>query len=302
MKKTLMAISAACLFFACGNGQKTKQPAADSTAVKTEVQSTQKESEDPSFENGVLTVNGVRYEFALVKGGTFTMGATPEMTDADDCEKPAHKVTLAYGYYMGKTEVTVGLWKAVTGKYPPGQEDETDLKKPVDNVSQEECESFIEDLNSLLGTQYFHLPTEAEWEFAARGGNNSKHYIYSGSNTLEDVAWNEEGNVVAHAYEVATKKPNELGIYDMSGNVWEWCIDGWEDYKSEPQTNPVGINAEHYGVLRGGNCTCADFYCRVSYRDKQHQTEKVLDRYSPLRGFRITIIENWDEPEEEEGL
>ena len=306
--KTMAMLWAAGCLAACGNSQQPEQQSADSTAVETvspsadsavvdEPASTKVELDGVTLEDGAVTVKGVRYEFAFVERGTFTMGATSEMKDADACEKPAHDFTFDYDYYMGKTEVTVGFWKAVTGNYPPGQEGEQDLNKPVDNVSLEECQSFIEDLNALLVAPIFRPPNETEWEYAARGGNKSKHYIYSGSNTLEEVAWNEEGNIVASGYDVATKKPNELGIYDMSGNVCEWVSDGWaDDYKSAP-------TYDGYGVIRGGNCTSSDFYCRVSARIKEHTSEKALDRYSPLHGFRLVVV-NWSQEieDEEEGL
>ena len=281
-----------CSLMACANNSKKESPAAEN-AAKTETATAKTEAQAPqddetSFENGVLTVNGVRYEFVLVKGGTFTMGASPEVKDAEDCEKPARKVTIDHNYYIGKTEVTVGFWKAVTGEYPEGFGKE-DVNKPVDNVSYDDVLDFLEYLQWNFGP-VFGIPSEEEWEYAARGGNKSKHCIYSGSNTLEDVAWNEEGNIVAHAHDVATKKPNELGIYDMSGNVWEWC------------------GSEVENVLRGGNCTCYEGYCRVSYRQKAPDAYAFKDRYPAMVGFRLCIDENWRqqlekmEAAEEEGI
>ena len=305
MKATLMSLVAACSLMACANNAKTgatenapaaetAEPAAqtEKTADATEPQAEQGASEGDSqentFENGILTLNGVRYDFALVKGGTFTMGASPDVKDAEDCEKPAHEVTIGYNYYIGKTEVTVALWKAVTGNYPAGL-DENDLNKPVDNVSQADLESFFEDLGAMVGNIFF-IPTEEEWEFAARGGNNSKHYIYSGSNTLSDVAWNEEGNIVYHGYDVTTKKPNELGIYDMSGNLAEWCT----YWKNEN---------DHGYVLRGGNCTSREAYCRVSYREDAPEAYVFEDRTPALIGFRLRCSESWEEDmEEEDGI
>ena len=138
-----------------------------------------------SYNNGALTVGGVNYKFVRVEAGTFYMGATSEQQDPGDCEKPVHKVTLTRNYYIGKTEVTQALWKAVMGSNP------SDFKgdnKPVENVSWNDCQTFISRLNAATGKN-FRLPTEAEWEFAARGGNKSNHYQYSGSNNLRDVAW-----------------------------------------------------------------------------------------------------------------
>jgi formylglycine-generating enzyme required for sulfatase activity len=275
MKTAIAAMVALCSFVACPNSAKASSTTVSNKVVKAEAPAKQNESGDTSFENGVLTVNGVRYEFALVKGGTFTMGAGPEVTDAEDCEKPARQVTINQNYYIGKTEVTAGFWKAVTGKYPEGFGEE-DANKPVDNVSMDDVLDFLEYLQFNFGP-IFTLPSSEEWEYAARGGNKSRHYIYSGSNTLTDVAWNEEGNIVVHAYDVATKKPNELGIYDMSGNVWEWCHMGDKD------------------VLRGGNINCYEGFCRVSYYKESPDASAFKDRFPAMTGFRLCVNENWEE-------
>ena len=278
--KSISMLLIACGFLACANSTNAKNAAGDNTAateettVKTEAQAPQ--DDETSFVDGVLTVNGVRYEFVLVEGGTFTMGASPEVEDAEDCEKPAREVTIDHDYYIGKTEVTVGFWKAVTGEYPEGFGAE-DANKPVDNVSMDDVLDFLEYLQFNFGP-IFTAPSSEEWEYAARGGNKSKHYIYSGSNTLADVAWNEEGNIVGHAYDVATKKPNELGIYDMSGNVSEWCH--------------AGVEKEE---LRGGNCTSREAYCRVSYRQEAPDDLAFKDRYPALIGFRLSVNANYEE-------
>ena len=140
-------------------------------------------------------------------------------------------------------------------------------QRPVECVSWDDCQEFITKLNQLTGEQ-FRLPTEAEWEFAARGGNKSRGYKYAGSNNIEEVAWycNNVPSQSGDTQPVATKAPNELGLYDMSGNVSEWCQDLWGGYSSEPQTNPTGPSSGYYCVVRGG---CWFFYaqnCRVSYR------------------------------------
>ena len=211
------------------------------------------------------TANGVSFDMMMVKAGTFTMGATSEMEDPDSGEKPAHQVTLTNDYYIGKTEVTQALWKAVMGNNPSyfkGYFKGDNL--PVENVSWDDCQKFISKLNSLTG-QNFRLPTEAEWEFAARGGNKSNHYQYSGSNDLGDVAW-YYGNSGDKTHVVATKQPNELGLYDMSGNVWEWCSDWYGNYSSSSLTNPTGPNSGSYRATRGGSWYNYARICRSSDR------------------------------------
>ena len=205
--------------------------------------------------------NGVPFDMVEVRGGTFRMGATSEQgSDAYDWEKPVHSVTLS-GYYIGKTEVTQALWKAVMGSNPSEFKGD-DL--PVERVSWYDCQEFIRELNALTG-QNFRLPTEAEWEFACRGGNNSRGYKYSGSNYIDNVAW-YDGNSEDKTHPVATKLPNELGLYDMSGNVWEWCSDWNGKYSSGAQTNPKGPYDGSYRVIRGGSWIFSVGYCRSSRR------------------------------------
>ena len=213
-----------------------------------------------SYSNGTLTVNGIKYNMVWVDGGTFRMGATSEQGSEISDEKPVHSVTLS-GYYIGKTEVTQALWQAVMGSNPSYFEGD-DL--PVEQVSWDDCQEFIRKLNSLTG-QNFRLPTEAEWEFACRGGNNSRGYKYSGSNYIDNVAW-YDGNSGDKTHPVATKSPNELGIYDMSGNVWEWCADWYGDYSSGRQTNPKGPYGGSRRVYRGGCWFSYAGGCRSSFR------------------------------------
>ena len=207
------------------------------------------------------TANGVSFDMMMVKAGTFTMGATSEMKDANSDEKSTHQVTLTNDYYIGKTEVTQALWKAVMGNNPSYFKGDN---LPVENVSWDDCQKFISKLNSLTG-QNFRLPTEAEWEFAARGGNNSNHCQYSGSNELGDVAW-YHGNSGYNTHAVATKKPNELGLYDMSGNVCEWCSDWYGYYSRGLQTNPTGPSSGSYRVIRGDSWRDIAWSCRSSIR------------------------------------
>ena len=214
-----------------------------------------------------------------VEGGTFTMGATSEQgSDANSKEKPAHSVTLS-GYYIGKYEVTQELWKAVMGSNPSNFKGDN---LPVENVSWNDVQEFLRKLNAMTGKRY-RLPTEAEWEFAARGGKNSSGYKYSGGNSIGNVAW-FGGNSGSRTHAVGTKSPNELGIYDMSGNVFEWCQDWYGSYSSSSQRNPQGPNSGSYRVRRGGSWYNFARLCRVSYRSSYSPG----DRNRNL-GFRLAL-------------
>jgi len=245
----------------CGNkdGEAVAEGGDETEAVERFDSSPYSNGEKKSF-----TVNGVSFNMVKVDGGTFTMGATEEQGgDADDDEKPAHSVTLD-GYMIGETEVTQALWQAVMGDNWSAFKG--DDQRPVEMVRWDDCQEFIKKLNTATG-QCFRLPTEAEWEFAARGGVNSRGYKYSGSNTLGNVAWYGD-NSSSTTHPVATKTANELGIYDMSGNVDEWCNDWYGDYSSSSQTNPQGPSSGSDRVSRGGSwLDNAGFFCRVSGRN-----------------------------------
>ena len=214
-----------------------------------------------SYNNGVLKVGSVEYPMVYVSGGSFDMGATSEQgSDAYSDEKPVHRVTLS-SYSIGKYEVTQELWEAVMGSNPSRFKG---ASRPVENVTWYDCQEFISKLNELTGAS-FRLPTEAEWEFAARGGNSSRGYKYSGSDTLGEVAW-YEGNTVVGTHTVGGKSANELGLYDMSGNVYEWCSDWYDGYSSSSRTNPKGPGNGSYRVLRGGGWRYDSRSCRVSFR------------------------------------
>lgn len=209
------------------------------------------------FVNRTFTVNGVQFTMVAVEGGTFTMGATSEQgSDAEEDEKPAHEVTLS-DYYIGQTEVTRALWEAVMCSNPSRRIGDN---LPMQNVSWNDCQAFIQKLNQLTGKQ-FRLPTEAEWEYAARGGRKSRGYKYAGGNNIGSVAWCD-GNSGGKAHPVATKQANELGIYDMSGNVCEWCSDRYDGYQSSLLPSSGFLR-----VRRGGGCYSIAGDCRVSYRD-----------------------------------
>ena len=232
-----------------------------------------------SQKNETFNIDGVKFTMVFVEGGTFTMGATSEQgSDADDREYPTHQVTLS-SYYIGETEVTQALWQAVMGNNPSYF---TGDNLPVESISYEDVQEFIAKLNRKTG-KTFRLPTEAEWEFAARGGNKSKGYKYSGSNNLNDVAW-YHGNSNSKTHMVKTKQANELGLYDMSGNAYEWCSDWYGNYSSSSQTNPSGANSGSRRVLRGGFLSSNAGRCRVSNRYYYYPSDGGC-----INGFRLAL-------------
>ena len=222
-----------------------------------------------------FTVDGVSFKMVRVEGGTFMMGSKD--SDAYSSEKPVHQVTLS-SYAIGETEVTQELWQAVMGKNPSHFKGEN---LPVEQVSWEDCQEFIRQLNAKTG-RTFRLPTEAEWEFAARGGVKSRGYKYCGSNSIGDVAWyweNSGNNPLSGEWDndrinsnhcrthpVKTKQANELGLYDMSGNVLEWCSDWYGSYGSNAQTNPIGPSSGSRRVVRGGSWDIIAWICRSTSR------------------------------------
>ncbi len=227
-------------------------------------------------DNLSFTVKGVEFKMIKVDGGTFSMGAIKGKAD----EKPVHQITLS-DYYIGETEVTQQLWEAVMGNNPSYWKG---AALPVEYVNWEDCQAFIKKLNVLTGKK-FSLPTEAQWEYAARGGKKSKGYDYSGSNTLDNVGW-YDGNSGNRTRPVICKSANELGIYDMSGNVWEWCQDWYASgyYVSSLQTNPMGPASGAYRVLRGGSGSNRATFCRVANRGCNTPSE----RYSNF-GLRLAL-------------
>ena len=233
-----------------------------------------------------ITVNGVSFNMIKVEAGTFTMGATLEQTGAEYEEKPAHEVTLTKDYYIGETEVTQALWYAVMGQKPTSRSDVWSPfygigeNYPAYYISWYNCQDFITKLNQLTGMA-FRLPTEAEWEYAARGGNKAAtQTLYSGSNTIGDVAWYWD-NSSSCIHEVAEKSANALGLYDMSGNVWELCNDWYSSYSSSSQTDPTGPSSGSTLVLRGGSWSNYATGCRVAYRDGIYYTSR--NQYTGMR-------------------
>ena len=235
--------------------------------------------------NYTFTVNDVEFKMIPVEGGTFQMGAT---STGNRQASPVHSVTLS-SYFIAETEVTQELYKAVMNNANPSNY--VGDKRPVERVSWSDAVAFITALNELTG-QTFRLPTEAEWEFAAKGGNKTQNYLYAGSNTLSDVAWCWYNSNTADRYtrDVATKAPNELGLYDMNGNVWEWCSDWYGTLSDEPQTNPTGPATGTEHVVKGFSCynTLYDSESSPSYGNPVafhgHTANASLDL-----GFRIVM-------------
>ena len=237
----------------------------------------QQSASEASYINGVLRVKGVEYPMVYVSGGDFEMGSS----SGDSDEKPVHTVSLD-GYSIGKYEVTQELWEAVMGS---NLSEFKGLRRPVENVSWNDCDEFIRKLNSMTGQQ-FRLPTEAEWEYAARGGKNRNTFTYSGSNTVGTVAWYFD-NSGSQTHEVGGKSPNSLGIYDMSGNVYEWCYDAYSSdyYSKSPTNNPKNEgSAGSRRVVRGGSWYNIANFCRVSFRDNFPPDGRIS-----LNGFRLCL-------------
>ena len=242
--------------------------------------------EDIAQSRRTITVGNVQFTMIRVDGGTFQMGATPEQKKPDSDEKPVHTVTLS-PYYIGETEVTQELWQAVMDSNPSYFKGS---KFPVERVSWDDCQEFVRRLNQQTGLQ-FRLPTEAEWEYAARGGNKSRGYQYSGSNNLNDVAWYDKNSYDMGRsspdfgpHPVGQKSPNELGLYDMSGNVWEWCQDLYGSYSAGSQTNPTGPSSGSSRVCRGGSWYFIARSCRVAIRNFNSP-----DTQRDYLGFRLAL-------------
>ena len=228
-------------------------PQAAFSLVQT-VQAPSSEPNAPTATHGkynsveTFTVKGVSFKMIRIDGGTFMMGTSDDQGSNTD-ENSAHQETIS-SFYMGETEVTQKLWEAVMGNNPSGYKGD---KHPVESISWDECHEFIEELNKLTGKQ-FRLPTEAEWEYAARGGNKSHGYRYSGSNKIDDVAWYRKNTKESGPRNVKTKRANELGLYDMSGNVWEWCQD--------LMPSPVKSINDDFRTYRGGGWKSGLEACR----------------------------------------
>lgn len=263
------------------NSSYTSRPSLSNTSGRT----------DLSFK-----VGNVSFKMIFVKGGTFQMGSY----SGDDDEKPVHSVTVS-DFYMGEFEVTQALWKEVMGTSIYQQRDKANTSWPTRGVGADypmyyvnhtEAEEFCGRLNQRLRSQLpdgyvFALPTEAEWEYAARGGNKSNAYTYSGSNYLSDVGWYTD-NSSSSTHMVGSKRANELGLYDMSGNVYEWCSDWYGSYSSSAQADPQGPYSGSYRVLRGGSWDCGASRCRVSLRGDNTPSYRFN-----RSGFRLALVRQW---------
>ncbi len=226
--------------------------------------------------------DGISIEMVKVEGGTFMMGATPEMKNSWTEERPIHQVTLTNDYYIGKYEVTQSLWCALMDNNPSYFKGDN---LPVGQVSWDDCQKFINKLNDITGRK-FRLPTEAEWEYAARGGKKSRGYQYSGSNKISDVAW-YSSNSEHKTQPVGLKLANELGLYDMSGNVDEWCFDRFGFYSALSQTNPLGADDGICRVYRGGSWEQTAGFCRSSDRSNYGTSKNRIYNL----GFRLALSE-----------
>ncbi|MDR0971304.1 MAG: formylglycine-generating enzyme family protein [Bacteroidales bacterium] len=201
--------------------------------------------------NFVERFDNIPIEMIAVEGGKFKMGSSEENLDKDidSDERPQHKVRLS-SFHISKYEITQKQWKAVMGNNPSYFKGDN---LPVEQVNMSDINEFLMRLNTKTGKKY-RLPTESEWEYAALGGGESKGYKYSGSNNVDEVAWHK-GNSSEMTHPIGEKQPNELGIYDMSGNVWEWCSDKSDWYDNSSKTNPKGPSTGSSNVRRGGGFT-----------------------------------------------
>ena len=230
-----------------------------------------------------LTAEGVDFTLVRVEPGTFRMGANEGDDQADDREKPAHQVTLTQPYYIATTEVTQELYAAVTGGNPSNFTGEAGL--PVETVSYTDAVAFCEQLSELTG-RTVTLPTEAQWEYAARGGHKASATptLYAGGDGLDAVAW-WSGNSNSKTHPVAGKSANALGLYDMTGNVFEWCLDGPGTYTVDAVSDPYGPSTGSYRVFRGGDWFSNAQGCRLSRR-----SSGTPDTRLSLLGFRVVVL------------
>ena len=247
---------------------------------------------DPTL---TFTVNGVSFNMMRVRAGTFTMGSTDDDPEAQADEKPAHEVTLTRDYFIAETMLTQELWTAVMGTTIQEEEQKGDggtigfgygANFPMYYLSYNDCLGFVEKLNALTGLT-FRVPTEAEWEYAARGGHLSRGYKYPGSDNVDEVAWTTRNAPDKKLRQVKLLKPNELGVYDMAGNVWEWICDYRREYTADAQIDPVGSLNANKVFFRGGSSAVGAEYCRVSCRG--YEIPIGRDSKQIRRAFRFVL-------------
>lgn len=273
MRKIILLLTVIVLLSSCDNKTLLSQIDRNANVFENNESDQQKDeivaTVTVNSENAVLDVNGVTLNLIKVEGGTFLMGKDNGFYE----EWPPHYVTLSSDYYIGQTEVTQALWSAIMNY---NNSDYKGDNLPVNNVSWTECQVFIDSLKKLTG-KTFAFPTEAQWEFAARGGNKSHGYIYSGGNVIGNVAWYSY-NSLNRIHSVGMKQSNELGLCDMSGNVCEWCADWYGYYSSSSQTDPTGPSSGSDRVYRGGHFYDIPNLCSPVFRQ------------SMLPGLRLDYI------------
>ena len=272
-------------------------------AAATSVQASDEHSTTVSTRPESHYKNGVGMEFILIPAGSFKMGSTDGADYAYAQEKPSHQVTISQPFYLATTEVTQAQWETVMGSNPyslersnpyyhmPGMKDRITRPNHPATVSWQDAQNFIQKLNVREGTNRYRLPTEAEWEYAAKAGTKTDFYsgklTYSGNSpidpNLDKIAWYSANSSNA-THPVGQKAPNAFGLYDMSGNVWEWCWDRYAEYPSKETKDYQGPEIGTYRVYRGGGWRNLAWYCRSTNRDRNY-----LDDKNNSLGFRVVL-------------
>ena len=290
MNKTLL-LSLYCLLFPVmssaqsSGGQITRktrsnniQPAENNNRVRSNGGISFGTYESKTVQNQIISVDGIRFLMVGIKGGVYNMG----IENYESYERPVHKVAIS-SFLIGETEVTQELWECVMGTNPSMRKGPN---LPVERVSWDDCQKFILTLNNKTGLS-FRLPTEAEWEYAVKGGQSSRHYeMWPGGRNGDPYVWSLY-NASRCTNAVKTKEPNELGLYDMCGNVWEWCYDYYGNYATDNQTNPQGPSDGLGRVIRGGSVNDDFRVCRMTNRRCYEQNK--LWAYI---GFRLALDVN----------
>lgn len=251
------------------------------SSVRVELSNTLMLNTSTSGAKTLFTFMGVKFNMVFVEGGQFTMGNTAEQQlNNAKANAPVHPVILT-DFLISETEVTQQLWVAVMDYNPSANKG---AQRPVENVSYIEIQRFLTKLSMKTG-KTFKLPTEAQWEFAARGGRLTKGQVFSGDNHVADVAWYRD-NAGSTSHDVSTRQPNELGLYDMSGNVAEICSDWYGNYPTELRTNPFGHipGPDRARVMRGGSFDSTSLDCQTATRNSCG-----VNNNNPRTGFRIII-------------